>query len=220
MLEAVLFEQRFWAGIADGSITMTFRRWKRRQVVAGRPYRTPAAIVAVEAVDIVDEAAISDDDARRAGYPAAADLLADLRGTPDLPIYRVRFHPVAGPDPRAELAADAQLTETDLAELDRRLDRLDRASSYGLWTAATLAAIAAYPGRRAADLATAFGREVQPFKTDVRKLKNLGLTISLEVGYRLSPRGAAYLQRSHRAAGKFPPMNESTETGTIAAAGT
>ena len=48
-------------------------------------------------------------------------------------------------------------------------------------------------GVRAADLAESFGRETQPFKTDVRKLKNLGLTISLEVGYRLSPRGAAYL---------------------------
>jgi hypothetical protein len=31
------------------------------------------------------------------------------------------------------------------------------------------------------------------FKRDVRKLKELGLTESLEVGYRLSPRGAALL---------------------------
>ena len=37
------------------------------------------------------------------------------------------------------------------------------------------------------------GRDTQPFKLDVRKLKNLGLTLSLEVGYRLSPRGEAYL---------------------------
>ena len=62
------------------------------------------------------------------------------------------------------------------------------------------AAIAAQPGRRAPDLAAAFGREVLPFKTDVRKLKNMGLTISLRIGYQLSPRGIAYLQRSHRAA--------------------
>ena len=48
---------------------------------------------------------------------------------------------------------------------------------------------------RAADLAPSLGRETQPFKLDVRKLKNLGQTISLEVGYRLSPRGAAYLRR-------------------------
>ena len=33
------------------------------------------------------------------------------------------------------------------------------------------------------------------FKTDVRKLKKLGLTISHDVGYELSPRGRAVLQR-------------------------
>jgi hypothetical protein len=46
---------------------------------------------------------------------------------------------------------------------------------------------------RAGDLAEAFGRERLKFKTDVRKLKALGLTESLEVGYRLSPRGRAFL---------------------------
>jgi hypothetical protein len=37
------------------------------------------------------------------------------------------------------------------------------------------------------------GRETKPFKLDVRKLKNLGLTISLKIGYELSPRGRAFL---------------------------
>ena len=35
---------------------------------------------------------------------------------------------------------------------------------------------------------------MQPFKRDVRKLKEMGLTISLLVGYELSPRGEAYLR--------------------------
>jgi len=56
------------------------------------------------------------------------------------------------------------------------------------------ARIAAAPGTRAADLAAGFGRERLSFKADVRKLKALGLTESLEVGYRLSPRGRAYLR--------------------------
>jgi hypothetical protein len=38
------------------------------------------------------------------------------------------------------------------------------------------------------------GSETLPFKLRVRKLKELGLTESLEVGYRLSPRGKAVLQ--------------------------
>jgi hypothetical protein len=78
-------------------------------------------------------------------------------------------------------------------EIRARLERLDRASSHGPWTTAVLRAIAARPATRAADLAAGFGRDTQPFKLDVRKLKNLGLTISLEVGYRLSPRGEAFL---------------------------
>jgi hypothetical protein len=61
-----------------------------------------------------------------------------------------------------------------------------------------LAAINAEPGRRAGDLAAAAGRETLPYKLDVRKLKALGLTISLPVGYRLSPRGGAYLAATTR----------------------
>src|SRR5439155_23048841 len=106
-----------------------------------------------------------------------------LRGPPDLPITRVRFHAVNERDPRSVLAADAALDDAAVADLDRRLDRLDKASGHGPWTAAVLAAIAARPATRAADLAAAFGRETQPFKLGVRKLKNLGLTISLERGY-------------------------------------
>jgi hypothetical protein len=53
--------------------------------------------------------------------------------------------------------------------------------------------IAANPERRAGELAAEMGRERLPFKADVRKLKALGLTESLPIGYRLSPRGRALL---------------------------
>jgi hypothetical protein len=195
---AVLFEQRFREPVADGSVTVTFRRWKKHQVKAGNRYRTPIGMIGVEAVDIVDESAIAGEDIARAGYESADALIADLRGTPELAIYRVRFHAVAEPDPRDALAADADLSDDDLADLDRRLERLDRSSSWGPWTLGTLRAIDANPGLRAGDLADGFGREKEPFKLDVRKLKSLGLTISLEVGYRLSPRGRAYLVRTTR----------------------
>jgi len=91
------------------------------------------------------------------------------------------------------LAANAALGPEEVEEIRARLARLDRASAHGAWTVDVLRVIAARPATRAADLAAGFGRETQPFKLDVRKLKNLGLTISLEVGYRLSPRGEAYL---------------------------
>lgn len=190
----MLFEQRFWSLITDGSLTVTFRRWRRCQAVAGRRYRTPGGIIEVERVDVVEASSISDREAQRSGYPSATSVVADLRGDESLPTYRVQFHLVDEPDPRAELAATADLTDDDLADIDRRLDRLDRASSHGPWTLAVLECIDARPATRAPDLAESFGRETQPFKLDVRKLKNLGLTISLEKGYRLSPRGQAYLK--------------------------
>ena len=43
------------------------------------------------------------------------------------------------------------------------------------------------------ELAAERGVELLPMKADIRKLKGMGLTISHEVGYELSPRGAAYL---------------------------
>ncbi len=189
----MLFEVRFRDGVQDGSVTITFRRWKRVQAIAGHRYRTAVGMIEVEQVDVVDPAKITNADAKRSGYPSADAVRADLRGTDDLPVYRVRFHAVHGADPRDELAATAELAADDLAEITKRLDRLDRASSSGPWTRETLALIAERPEVRAGDLAEHVGRERAPFKLDVRKLKNLGLTLSLPVGYRISPRGRAYL---------------------------
>ena len=63
----------------------------------------------------------------------------------------------------------------------------------GPWTREILRLIAERPGVRAPDLAASLGRETLAFKRDVRKLKELGLTRSLPVGYEISPRGRAYL---------------------------
>jgi hypothetical protein len=85
--------------------------------------------------------------------------------------------------------------DAEHAEIERRLARLDRTSRHGPWTHAVLAAIGERPGVPAIELATSFGREKLPFKLDVRKLKELGLTESLRPGYRLSPRGESVLAR-------------------------
>jgi hypothetical protein len=195
----MLFEQRLWAGLADGTVTVTFRRWRRPRARAGARHRTPAGILAVDAVTEVDPAAIGEDDARAAGFASLAELRRRLDRHGDGPVYRVDFHH-AGVDPREALRRADDLPEAELAGLLARLGRLDRAGRDGPWTAATLRLIADRPGVRAADLAAAAGRERHPFKADVRKLKELGLTESLEVGYRLSPRGRTLLARLGAAA--------------------
>lgn len=189
----MLFLKRFWDPIARGEVTVTYRRWKSRQVLPGRRYRTPAGIIEIESVSVCAEESISDSDARRAGHADALSLIADHPVRPGVPLYRIQFHLVDGPDPRAELAASADLSPADVDQISQRLARLDNVSTHGPWTLAVLELIADQPGRRAPDLAAWLGRETQPFKTDVRKLKNLGLTLSLKIGYRLSPRGQSYL---------------------------
>lgn len=190
----MLFEARLRAGIHDGSVTVMFRRWRRCQVVAGGRYRTGLDRIEVDQVDAITPEKITAADARRAGYATAAAAVADLRGDADQPVYRIRFRRLDEPDPRSVLAADDALSDDDRAELDARLARLDRASPRGEWTAATLGLIRDSPAVPAPVLAQSLGLATDVFKRDVRKLKALGLTISLPAGYRLSPRGAAYLR--------------------------
>ncbi len=144
---SMLMPMRFRDGITQGDITLTFRRWKRCQVVAGHRYRTAAGRIEVDEVDVVDPNRITNADARRAGFASRAELLAELRGADDLPTYRIRFHAVDGPDERDTLAATAAMSSAEITELTRRLERLDRASSHGPWTRAVLEVIAERPGR-------------------------------------------------------------------------
>jgi hypothetical protein len=189
----VLFKRPVLDGIAAGKVDRAFRRWRRPRVRRGSRLRTGVGVLEVDAVDVVTIAGITEHDARRAGFPSRAALVSELAGR-DGSVYRVRLH-LAGPDPRVDLRQRSRLTSGELAEVGRRLARLDAGRHRrGPWTAAVLSLIRDHPGTRAAELAEHVGRETRAFKTDVRKLKELGLTESLEVGYRLSPRGRAVLR--------------------------
>jgi len=203
----MLFERRLREGIRKGTITVAFRRWRRPQVTPGHRYRTGIDLIEMSAVDIVEASSVTREDARRAGYETVQALLADLRGGPDLPLYRLTFRRVDEPDPRAVLAADDSLAPADVDDISHRLARLDRSGAGPPWTLATLRAIDAHPAMRAGDLAAILGQERDRLKLRVRRLKNLGLTISLASGYRLSPRGAAFLSRTR------PPPGSSRKPG-------
>lgn len=186
-------------GVADGSVTLAFRRWRTPGVKVGSTFRTVAGVVRVDEVEVVDVAAITDEEARAAGWADADRLRRQLDKADAATTYRIRLS-WAGPDPRVALREDTDLSDEDVAAIDARLERLDRASSHGPWTMATLEVIRRRPHTRAPDLAAELGRERDPFKIDVRKLKNLGLTRSFDVGYDVSPRGLAYLARTSRPA--------------------
>ena len=182
-------------GVAEGRITTAYRRWSEARVVEGRIYRTNAGRIEIESVRQVSPDLIADNDADviAADRQNAKDVRRRLRGKEDWPTFLVKFHLVEGPDPREELAASADFSPEELEDLKARLAKLDELSRHGAWTTDTLRLIQSKPAVRAGDLAADLNRETPAFKLDVRKLKNLGLTYSLETGYELSPRGAAYL---------------------------
>ena len=177
------------AAIKRGEVDLAFRRWDRPRVLVGTRLRTRVGLVEVTSVDQVPASRISAADARRAGASSVAELRTLLEAKADRPVWRVGLHWV-GADPREQLRAAVPDGE-EIAAIRTRLDRLDAASTIGPWTRATLAVIDRRPTVRAPELAAELGRDTPSFKRDVRKLKELGLTESLDIGYRLSPRGIA-----------------------------
>ncbi len=176
--------------IRGGEIDLAYRRWNRPRLLVGTRMRTMVGLVEVTSVDQVDPDSLTDADAVRAGATSRTDLVDRLAHRPDRPIFRIGLR-YAGADPRVTLRGEADLTDDARSELLDRLARYDKASRHGPWTAATLEIIDRKPEVRAPDLATELGLETVVFKRNVRKLKELGLTESLPVGYRLSPRGRA-----------------------------
>jgi hypothetical protein len=178
--------------ILSGDVTLAFRRWIRPTVKSGGTLRTARGVLEIVAVERVEERleqrALSADAARRAGFGSRDELLRALAGGRPGWLYRIELRP-AGPDPRLALRAQ-RLTQTSArTQLATALARLDRAARGKAWTRRTLQQIDQHPGVRAADLAARLGLETALFKRRVCSLKELGLTESLEVGYRLSPRG-------------------------------
>jgi hypothetical protein len=184
----MLFKARFHPRIVDGSISRTFRRWKRLQVVPGNRYRQPFGEIEVLSAEEANEVSITERDAELAGYGSRNELLAELANYREGTLYRIDFR-FAGADRRIALRQKDDLSEADIDALVKRLTRLDNASSHGPWTRQALELIDRHPAVVSTVLAAKMGLDRPVFKIDIRKLKESGLTESLEVGYRLSPRG-------------------------------
>lgn len=195
----LLFKKPFHEGLKSGAITLTYRRWQKPHVKPRGRYRChPIGVLEVDAIDLVTVKSITADEAKRAGFDSRDALLAYLAelGPVDdaTEVYRVELHH-GGDGDRVELALADKLSTDDVETIRGKLARMDKD---GAWTAKTLSLIDKHPRIAASKLAAKVGRATLPFKTDVRKLKKLGLTQSFEVGYEISPRGRAYLGASKK----------------------
>lgn len=193
--------------IRRGEIDLAFRRWDRPRVKVGTRLRTAVGLVEVTSVDVTAVSALRAEDARRCGAASLAALKQALAARPTGQVFRIGLR-YAGRDPREVLREDVPSAE-ELAGIRAGLDRLDAASAVGPWTRATLRIIDANPEVRAPELAERLGRPTPEFKRDVRKLKERGLTESLAIGYRLSPRGEAVVDHEDGPRER-PPRREGT----------
>ena len=184
--------------IRAGEITVLFRRWSRPGAKAGGSQMTQGGVVGIDEVRVVEPDEISDLDARSAGYASTEDLLSHLNYRDD-PIYRIGVYWV-GEDPRIALRENDDLTDAELDELVAKLDKMDRTSKRGAWTQSYLEVIESMPATYSGLLANYLGISQADFKPWVRKLKALGLTESLERGYRLSPRGQKVVETRRKTA--------------------
>jgi len=184
----MLFRQDILEGIAQGRVTLAFRRWRKAPPADGSTLRTPVGVLALDRVRVVDDGDITPDDVRRTGLSADA-LRASLDGEGTLLRIELRL---VGADPRIALR-ERRPADDERAAIVARLARFDTASA-APWTTRYLRLIAERPATLARVLAAQADAELPAFKRRVRQLKELGLTESLEIGYRLSPRGQDVLR--------------------------
>jgi hypothetical protein len=190
----MLFKQVHLNGIKAGEISLAFRRWKKLAAKENSEVKTSVGMIRIGEITTVRLNEITKQDAIAAGFAQLNELLTLLQSVPEGAIYKMTVHYHAE-DPRISLREQTLLTNEAFEQLRTKLARLDQYSQQGAWTKSLLTMIRDFPKLKAAELALKTGMEKDWLKLQVRKLKNLGLTISHDPGYTLSPLGQVFLDR-------------------------
>lgn len=185
----MLIKKEVLDAIKAGEIDLQFRRWMRRTVKPGGTLKTRVGILGIGEITRLEPEEVTLADAKRAGFADLEDFFRWLKTMKPGELDRIEVSYV-GEDPLIALANDGDPGNEALRETETALSKLDGKAP---WTRQTLELIEAHPGRLAEELGRELRLEKAKFKAKVTKLKALGLTESLETGYRLSPRGQAVL---------------------------
>ena len=188
----MLFKKKFLTLIENGTLTTAFRKWTRPSVSASGTLLTPVGQLEITSLSKIKYDQISEDDILQAGYKNRKELDNELAFKATGDIYKIQFE-LKGADPRIGLRENDTISDDEMTQIIGKLQKLDESGILKKWTYKVLALVAAEPGRYAIYYATKLGYEKEWFKLNIRKLKNLGLTISLKDGYEISPRGKIVL---------------------------
>lgn len=189
----MLFKQKDLDGIKGGSISLAFRKWKKLTVSSGSLIKTSVGLIKIISTKEISLNEITDTEAQNAGFASAQALIQLLEGQKEGAIYKIEVA-FDSENPSVESHEKASLDEEEFESIKAALENLDKFSKVGKWTTKTLLVIQENPKMKAADLAVKAKKEKEWLKLNIRKLKGLGLTISHEPGYTLSPTGEEYLR--------------------------
>jgi hypothetical protein len=189
----MLFKKKFLNLIEQGKVQTAFRKWIRPSVTEGGTLLTPAGQLRIKSIKIVDYDSISDNEIVEAGYKDRKELDKELAFKETGDLYKIDFA-LEKADPRIELRASTEISDKDMTEILEKLKRLDTRGKVKNWTFKVLELLNKEQGKYAVEYSAQLGYEKEWFKLNIRKLKNLGLTISLTDGYEISPRGNVVLR--------------------------
>ena len=189
----MLFKTKFSALIKSKKLETAIRKWTRPTVKENGTLITAAGQLRITSVKKINYNEITDKEIIEAGYANRKELDRELDRKTVGEIYRIKFK-LEGDDPRIKLREHEDLSDVELDTLRKKFQALDARSKIKGWPLRILEAIDKEPGVLAIQQAKKLGYEKMWFKLHVRKLKNLGLTISLERGYKISPRGKVFLE--------------------------
>lgn len=190
----MLFKEIHLQGIKTGNVKLAFRKWQKKSVNAGTRIHTSVGLVEVKSIEAISENNINETDAIHAGFASKEHLLQSFPKKSNGIIYRMEvcYH---SEDPRIGLRERTSLSEQEFNDILKKLQSLDKHSKKGDWTRQILLTIKDNPNLHAIGIANLTGFEKEWLKLNIRKLKNLGLTISHTIGYELSPKGKVILEK-------------------------
>jgi hypothetical protein len=98
----VQFSPELRAGVADGTITLSYRLWSRPKVKVGGLYRSATVVLRVDEIDLVPFSSVTGEDLAQSGEVDLESLRRRAAHAgpihDDTLVYRVEFHVVERPD--------------------------------------------------------------------------------------------------------------------------
>ena len=190
----MLFKKRFLTLIETGEIQTAFRKWTRPSVSESGTLLTPVGQLRIMSINKVEYSQITEEEIVQAGYRNRKELDKELAFKDKGDMYKIDFK-LERADPRIELRENTKIPTDEMNEILGKLTRYDTRGKIKNWTFKVLELVDSEPGKYAIEYSTRLGYEKEWFKLNIRKLKNLGLTISLRDGYEISPRGKVVLKK-------------------------